>query len=136
MFSFTALPWFRRWFGDRSERAALSFLKRKGYRLLAKNFRCNLGELDLVMRDGSAIVFIEVRSTEGASTTRPSASVDIHKQRKLTQLALFYLKRYRLLEASTRFDVISVAWPASQKEPTLEHHVSAFEAVGRFQMYS
>ena len=57
-------PWWRRWFGTRSERAAAIYLKRLGYRIVARNFSCPLGELDLISLDGTCIVFVEVRSTE------------------------------------------------------------------------
>ncbi|HMC64878.1 MAG TPA: YraN family protein, partial [Gemmataceae bacterium] len=56
-------PWWRRWFGTRSERAAARFLKRLGYRIVSRNYVCAFGELDLVAVDGRCIVFVEVRST-------------------------------------------------------------------------
>jgi putative endonuclease len=136
MFSFTSLPWLRRWFGTRSERAAAKFLKKLGYRILARNFRCDFGELDLIALDGDCIVFVEVRSTEGADLMRPALSVDLDKQRRLTKLALFFLQRKRLLGRSARFDVLAVSWPAGAAEPKMAHYPSAFEATDRFQMYS
>lgn len=129
-------PWWRRWFGTRSERAAGKFLRRQGYRILARNFSCPLGELDLVALDGDCIVFVEVRSTGTQDATRPAASVDLAKQRRLTDLALHFLQRRRLLGRSARFDVLAMSWPADRREPVITHHRQAFEAVGRFQMYS
>jgi putative endonuclease len=129
-------PWWRRWFGTRSERAAARLLKRLGYRTLCRNYSCQFGELDLVAIDGPCIVFVEVRSTEGESTERPAASVDEKKQQRLTRLALHFLKRHRLLDRPARFDVLTVSWPAKQAEPTIEHYKSAFPATGRFQMHS
>jgi putative endonuclease len=136
MFSLTAIPWLRRWFGDRSERAAARHLKKLGYRILARNFRCPLGELDLVALDGDCIVFVEVRSTERPDTIRPAASVDASKQRQLTRLALYYLKQKKLLNHSARFDVLAISWPAERGEPTMAHSPNAFEATDRFQFYS
>jgi len=136
MFSLTAIPWLRRWFGNRSERAAARHLKKLGYRILARNFRCPLGELDLVALDGDCIVFVEVRSTESLDVTRPAASVDAPKQRRLTKLALFYLKQKQLLNHSARFDVLAISWPAERGEPTMAHYPNAFEATDRFQFYS
>ena len=130
------LPWWKRWFGSRSERAAARFLKRLGYRILKRNYRCPHGELDLVALDGACIVFVEVRSTAGADPTRAAASVDAVKQQRLTRLALHFLQHYRLLDRHARFDVLAVSWPEGQREPLIVHHRSAFEAVGRFQMYS
>jgi putative endonuclease len=136
MFSLTAIPWLRRWFGTRSERAAARYLRKLGYRILARNFTCPLGELDLIALDGGCIVFVEVRSTERADLTRPAASVDLAKQRKLTKLALFYLTRHKLLGRSARFDVLALSWPAGRGQPTMAHYPSAFEATDRFQFYS
>ncbi len=136
MFSLTSMPWWRRWFGTRSERRAAKYLKGLGYRILARNYTCPVGELDLVALDGACIVFVEVRSTETADLTRPAASVDREKQRRLTRLALYYLQRKNLLNHPARFDVLVVSWPAGVREPTMAHYPNAFEATDRFQFYS
>jgi putative endonuclease len=129
-------PWWRRWFGSRSERAAVRYLRRQGCRILARNWTSPLGELDLVAADGRCVVFVEVRSTESDDPARPAASVDDAKQARLTRLALDYLRKYGLLECAARFDVLAISWPAAAREPRIVHHRQAFEAVGRFQMYS
>jgi putative endonuclease len=129
-------PFWRRWFGTRSERAAARFLKRSGYRLVVRNYVCPQGELDLVALDGRTVVFVEVRSTEGSDLSRPAQSVDAVKQRRLTDLALAFLQKHRLLGQPARFDVLTVGWPPECKQPTIIHYRQAFEAVGRFQMYS
>ena len=136
MFSITTHPWWRRWFGNRSERTAAGFLRQLGYRILEHNFTCDLGEIDIVALDGQCVVFVEVRSTEGTDTQKPALSVDAKKQQKLTRLALYYLQARRLLEHSARIDVLAISWPANQEEPTIVHYPSAFEATDRFQMYS
>jgi putative endonuclease len=129
-------PWWRRWFGTRSERAATRFLKRLGHRILARNWECTQGELDLVTLDRQCIVFVEVRSTEQENTERPAASVGHAKQERLTQLALAFMKKHRLLGRPARFDVLAISWPETQKEPRIEHFPNAFEPVGRLQPYS
>jgi putative endonuclease len=129
-------PWWRRWFGTRSERAAARFLKRLGYRILARNYSCPHGELDLVGLDGKCIVFVEVRSTGGEDLTRPAASVGDAKQKRLTNLALHFLQQHRLLDRPARFDVLALSWPEGRRHPEIVHYPNAFEAVGRFQMYS
>ena len=129
-------PWWRRWFGTRSERAAERFLKRLGYRILARNYTCPSGELDIVALDGQCIVFVEVRSTGSDDVERPALSVDAVKQRRLTDLALRFLRDKRLLGSSARFDVLAISWPAGTREPVIVHYPNAFEPVGRFQMYS
>ena len=129
-------PWWRRWFGTRSERAAARYLRRQGMRVLARNVNTRFGEIDLVALDAGCVVFVEVRSTEGDDPARPAESVDEAKQRRLTDAALDYLRRNRLLDYPARFDVLAISWPAGRREPTVEHHRHAFEAAGRWQMYS
>jgi putative endonuclease len=129
-------PWWRRWFGTRSERAAARYLRRQGYRVLARNWTCRYGELDLVALDGRTIVFVEVRSTGSGDLARPAASVDDVKQSRLTRIALSYLQNHGLLGQSARFDVLALSWPAGRREPEVVHYRKAFEAVGRFQMFS
>ncbi len=128
--STTAKPWWRRWFGTRAERAAARFLKKLGYRILVRNFACDLGELDLIVLDQRTIIFVEVRSTEEADGSRPAASVDDAKQKRLTRLALYFLQKKRLLNQAARFDVLTVSWPGGQSAPVIEHFKNAFEAVG------
>src|SRR5436305_3835762 len=96
-------PWWRRWFGSRAERAAVRFLRRLGYRIVARNYTCKHGELDLVAVDGACVVFVEVRSTEQPTVERPAASVDCAKQRRLTDLALHFLQAKKLLNQPARF---------------------------------
>jgi putative endonuclease len=129
-------PWWRRWFGTQAERAGAKFLQRLGYRIIARNYSCSRGELDLVAVDASCIVFVEVRSTGEEDAGRPASSVDALKQRRLTDLALHFLQKHRLLNHSARFDVLAVSWPAGERQPSITHYRNAFEAVGRFQTYS
>jgi putative endonuclease len=129
-------PWFRRWFGTRSERAAERFLRSKKHRILTRNWKCPLGELDLITRDGETLVFVEVRSTEATDSLGAAMSVDLQKQTQLTRLALAFIKRYSVQEAPARFDVVTIAWPADAKEPQITHYPNAFPPVGRFAMYS
>lgn len=134
MSALTRLPWLRRWFGDRSERAAERYLRRLGFRVVSRNWSCPAGELDLVALDGPCLVFVEVRSTATADPNRPANSVDPGKQRRLTQAALSFLQSKRLRDPVSRFDVVAVSWPDGVPEPTVVHIRHAFEAVGRFQM--
>jgi putative endonuclease len=129
-------PWWRRWFGNRSERAAARFLKRLGYRIVARNYSCPLGELDLIAVDNGCIVFVEVRSTGDEDPLRAAESVDYNKQKQLTKLAVHFLQGKKLLDQAARFDVLAVSWPAEKREPAIVHYVNAFEAVGRWQMFN
>src|SRR5437016_12498813 len=84
---FARWPWWRRWFGRRSERAAARFLRSLGYRILAANVADPAGELDLIALDGQTLVIVEVRSTESADLERAAASVDLRKQRQVSNSA-------------------------------------------------
>jgi putative endonuclease len=121
--------------GARGERAAERFLKRLGYKIVARGERSRLGELDIVAVDGRTVVFVEVKTRTGTDAGEPLDAVTPEKQRRLTQAALAFLKYRGLLEHRSRFDVVSVVWPADAREPAIEHIINAFEAVGRGQMY-
>lgn len=130
--------WWRRYrsLGRRGERAAERFLRRRGYKIVARRERGRLGELDLVAVDGRTIVFVEVKTRASHAAGHPAESVGPEKQARLTRLALAYLKRHELLEHPARFDVLAITWPAGAGKPQIEHIKNAFEAVGRGQMFS
>jgi putative endonuclease len=122
--------------GARGERAAARFLKGLGYRIVARGVRSRMGELDLVAVDGRTVVFVEVKTRAGTDAGQPLDAVTPEKQRRVTQAALAFLKYRGLLEHRSRFDVVSIVWPADARAPQIEHIVNAFDAVGpRGQMY-
>jgi putative endonuclease len=122
--------------GDRGERAAAKFLRRQRYRILHRGYRILGGELDIVAVEGRTVVFVEVKTRVSHDAGHPAEAVDLQKQKQLTQLALAYLRRYRLLDCSTRFDVVAITWPPHQRRPKLDHIKNAFEATGNGQMFS
>lgn len=122
--------------GVRGEMLAEKYLKRLGYKIVARSRRTHLGELDLVAVDGSTVVFVEVKTRESHHAGHPADAVDENKQRRLTRAALGYLKRHNLLECSARFDVVAITWPGGGGQPTIEHFKNAFEPVGQWQMFS
>jgi len=87
----------------------MSFLQGRGLRPVTRNFRCRLGEIDLVMLDGDILVFVEVRFRAGTHFTRAGPTVDIHKQRKLARTAaLFLARRCEFASRVVRFDVVAI----------------------------
>lgn len=133
--------WFRRLFpektiGHRGEAAAARFLRRNGYKILAQGHRSRTGELDLVALDRKTIVFVEVKTRVSDEAGLPSEAVDRDKQRRLTQQAVAFLKRHGLFERKARFDVIAITWPKDARRPAIEHIKDAFDAVGRWEMFS
>ena len=122
--------------GQRGEAAAARFLLRRGYKILARSDQFGPGELDLVALQRKTIVFVEVKTRQSHEAGHPAEAVDEQKQRRLTRLAVSFLKRHRLLEYPARFDVIAVTWPADKWFPTIEHIQNAFEAVGKWEFFS
>lgn len=92
--------------GDAAEDAALAYLQRHGLVLVERNFRCKGGEIDLVMRDGDELVFVEVRARASGSHGGAAASVTPAKQRRLIVAAQTFLQRYAV-PPPCRFDVVS-----------------------------
>jgi len=116
--------------GRRGEDAAARYLVRLGYTIVARGHRDNIGEIDLVAVDARTVVFVEVKTRTSHDAGHPADAVDDAKQRRLTRLALSYMKRHDLLECPARFDVIAITWPAGSGQPTIEHFQHAFEPIG------
>ena len=99
--------------GSAAEDAALAFLTAQGLLLVQRNFACRGGEIDLIMQDGSMLVFVEVRLRSSASHGGAAASVTRTKQKRLIIAAQVFLQRYRI-PPPCRFDVI--AYDGSQRQ--------------------
>ena len=126
----------RKSLGQLGEAAAARHLKRLGYKIVARGAREPIGELDLVAVDGRTVVFVEVKTRRSSQGGHPADAVDLDKQRRLTRLALAFLKRHELLEHPTRFDIVAAIWPEGCHKPHIEHIQHAFEASGPQGMYS
>jgi len=121
--------------GDRGERAAAKYLKQQGYRILARQSRSRIGEIDLIALDGETVVFVEVKTRSSHAAGHPSEAVTYTKRKQLTRAALVWLKRRRLLDSRARFDVVAITW-SDRGPPTIEHDQNAFEPVGSAQMFA
>ena len=94
--------------GGSAERRALRHLQKSGLKLLSKNFRCRLGEIDLVMLDGHCVVMVEVRYRKHSRFASAAESVDRRKQHKLVRAAAMFLGRQpKYSNHPVRFDVIA-----------------------------
>jgi putative endonuclease len=116
--------------GDRGEAAAARHLRRSGYRILGRNLRDRLGEIDLLAehRASGTVCIVEVKAAVSEDPP-PEVHVNRAKQRKLTILARSLVQRRGLADRPIRFDVIGVVWPEGAREPArLTHHEGAFEA--------
>jgi putative endonuclease len=108
------VPDARQLHGQRAEELAAEFLRQQGLEIVARNFRCRMGELDIVARDGAVLVVAEVRTRAGDTYGGAAASVDRRKQLRLTRTASRLLQqRPELARLAVRFDVIVVRAPAA-----------------------
>ncbi|HXC67132.1 MAG TPA: YraN family protein, partial [Nitrospiraceae bacterium] len=96
----------RKSLGQEGEAAAEQYLRRKGYRIVARNLRSQLGELDLVAEDGRVLVFVEVKARRTGAFGGAIYAVHQRKQEKLIQLAALYLARHHIKDRLCRFDVV------------------------------
>jgi putative endonuclease len=115
----------RRVLGQKSEQEAERFLRTLRYVIVARNYRCPLGEIDLIALDQKTLVFVEVRSTRSKIFGSPLESVKVLKQRKLIKTALHYLEGHKLVGRAVRFDVVGIQWEGSVVRIT--HVKEAFE---------
>jgi len=114
-------PWRKR-VGDSKERLARAYLERQGLRHVAHNVRCKRGEVDLIMRDGDTLAFIEVRFRASGRYGGAAASVDHRKQARIAAAAAYHLQRHPS-ELPCRFDVVAI--DAASKITWIRHAFSA-----------
>lgn len=94
--------------GKRGEDLACAELEKLGYVVLDRRFRTRRGELDIVARDGTVLVFVEVRARSGSRYGTPFESVTWQKRQRLSQMAASYLSIRRVAGVACRFDVVSI----------------------------
>ena len=121
--------------GDRGERAAAKYLKKQGLRILARQSRSRIGEIDLIALDRETLVFVEVKTRSSSAAGRPAEAITHAKRRQLTRAALGWLKQHGRLKTRSRFDVVAITWQPGAA-PVIEHFPNAFEPVGDGQMFS
>ena len=94
--------------GKTGEDLAAAYLKKNGYRILARNYRCPYGEVDIIAQEGGIIVFVEVKSRRSDLYGDPQHAVDLHKQKKLSLISIHYLNERNIPSDRARFDVVAV----------------------------
>lgn len=108
--------------GSDAEATALRYLQKQGLKLIAQNYRCRFGEIDLIMRDGNVVVFTEVRLRKSNAFGGALASVDSHKQRRILAAARHYLSELR----ETPYCRCDVVLLSEVNDQTLEWIQNAF----------
>ena len=114
--------------GNKGEQLAAQYLKKKGYRIIERNYRCKFGEVDIIARDGGTLSFIEVKSGRSLGSNFPKESITRRKQHQISKVATFYLQRKRLTETVSRFDVVLVQFSTIPEK--IELIKGAFELTG------
>ena len=119
--------------GAKGEEIAAKFLLKKGYRILDRNYRTPLGEIDIIAREGETLVFVEVKTRSSAQFGPPQLAVNHRKQVKMTHVALTYLSHRKITHSPCRFDVVAIRnhWKGAGngREPEIELIRNAFEPV-------
>ena len=94
--------------GKKGEEIAIRFLKKKGYRILEKNYVCKMGEMDIIAREKDTLAFIEVKTRTTTAFGPPQLAVNLTKQMQLSKVALYFLKEKKLEDVKARFDVVAI----------------------------
>lgn len=115
--------------GRWGESLAAEYLRKKRYALLAANYRCRFGEIDLIAENREHIIFVEVKLRKSARFAEALEFVDLHKQERLRKTAAVFLATHEELTKPARFDVIEVYAPQGIQtvHPDVIHLEDAFE---------
>ncbi len=115
------MPTARTRLGQRGEEFARRFLTDKGYQILATNYRCRWGEIDIVAQDGVELVFVEVRTSHGSIFGTPEESLTAGKKRRLQATCSHYLQRYAQTDTNWRIDLVCVRPSHDSSPPQIDH---------------
>ena len=118
----------KRQVGADKEAFVCEWLEKHGYMILERNFRCRSGEIDIVAREGGYLAFIEVKYRRSDASGLPQEAVDVRKQRVISRVALYYLRRFGYGETTpVRFDVVAVF---GEKDFSVALYQNAFDFCG------
>lgn len=109
----------------RGESDAVRYLEQHGYRIVARNFTCPIGELDIVALCDGVLTFVEVKARSGTRAD-PEEAVNSAKQRKLVLVAEYFMRTHKLAHKPFRFDVVAISYSAAG-EASIQHFPDAFE---------
>ncbi len=115
----------RKSLGKAGEDLAERYLKRQGYAIVERNYRCPLGEIDLIALNKRVVVFVEVKTRRVDTSGAPLESVNAVKQRRLKRTALHYLNKHRLHDRDVQFDVVGISLRSDP--PAVQHVRHAFD---------
>ena len=111
--------------GRRGEDLAVAFLLQKGYRVIHRNWRMKIGEIDIIAEDSGTLVFCEVKSRSSLDYGSGAEAVNGQKQHRIMLTALLYMQHFHIIDKPCRFDVIEIL-KVSSKNPSIHHIPDAF----------
>lgn len=111
--------------GKKGENLALKTIRSMGYKDILQNYRCRLGEIDLIARDGDTLVFLEIKTRRTGSTAYAKEAVNVRKRRQISKVALNYMKTNNCENTRARFDVVAISLVGSS--PKIEVIKNAFD---------
>jgi putative endonuclease len=117
--------------GERGETVACRFLEVQGYKILEKNYKCKLGEIDVIARRRERLAFVEIKTRTSTQFGTPQEAVDLQKQEKIFKVAQWYLKEKKILKSPIAFDVVAILWQEGQT-PEIRLIADAFEKKSKF----
>lgn len=121
--------------GEWGEKVAADFLSQAGFEIIASRIRFGpREELDLVARDGDAVVFVEVKTRGGEEYGRPMSAVDRGKRERMSRAAVHYLRRAGFPKMFVRFDVVEVVGEPGDAAPAVRHVRNAFTMDPRYRL--
>lgn len=112
--------------GRQGEQIAREYLQKQKYQILSTNFRCRVGEIDIIAQDKHIVVFVEVRTITSAKFGPAYNTVTYPKQRQVKRAALFYISKHNLVSTQFRFDVIGITLNPKTGTHQLDHIPNAF----------
>jgi putative endonuclease len=114
--------------GKEGEKIAAAYLKKNGYRIMEINFRCPIGEIDIVAKEKDDLVFVEVKTRKSIELGYPEQAVGMRKQKKMSQLALWYMQKRKIADTNARFDVVAITLIPEKNEVKLIKNAFDFVA--------
>ena len=118
--------------GKKGEEEAVSYLRKNGYKIIERNYRTKLGEIDIIADDKGVISFVEVRSKNSPWFGLPEETINKKKKAQISKTALAYIKQCNLMDKSCRFDVVCIQGVGSP-EPEIRLIKNAFELGDRWR---
>ncbi len=116
--------------GIYGEKTAIKFLESKGYKILTKNYRCKIGEIDIIAADGDTLSFVEVKTRSSDKYGLPGEAVNYNKQIKIVKTALHYITKNRLTKWMSRFDIVEILVNEDNSINSIELLKDAFQYSG------